>query len=269
MEGHQLLSDEHADENGLPICNVCGEKRYIINPLNNRLCYCLCSCQKEALNKKEEDLKKRQQDVKIEQLKLTSLLGKRYKNVTFENTEVDEENLGIYSRVKRYAEKYDEMLKNGYGFYVYGKNGVGKTHLLACLCNYLTERFQTCAFTNFLNIAEEIRQSYSDDHFESDVITKYSKVSFLFIDDFGKESYKKLKSDTNNLWLEEKIFEILNNRYNNMLPTIFSSNYSLKEMVQAFGFDKAIIDRIFELSTQIFEMKGRNRRYDLSSRGCW
>ncbi len=266
MEKYELKEDEHADENGLPVCNKCGELRYTINPNNKQIYFCMCKCQSEAKKREQEEFTKRQQDIKIEQLKLTSLLGKRYRNATFENTQIDNQNFEIYQSTQRYAAKYDEMLKNGYGFYVYGKNGVGKTHLLACLCNYLTEHLQTCAFTNFLNIAEDIKSTYIKEQCEGNVIEKYSKVGFLFIDDFGKESYKKLKSDKENLWLEEKIFEILNNRYNNMLPTIFSSNYSLEEMVKNFAFDKGIVERIYELSTRIFEMKGPNRRYNLATK---
>ncbi len=256
----EIKENEHADEKGLPICDKCNTPRYAIKPDTNEVFRCLCKCQSEEQNAKMEEEKKQQQTIKIEQKKLHSLLGKRYKNVSFENTEINADNQAIYDKVKEYAEHYVDMIDKGNGFYVYGVSGIGKTHLLACLCNYLTDRLQDCAFTSFLNIAEDIKSSFSGEQSEENIIAKYSRITFLFIDDFGKESYKKLKSEGNNGWIEEKIFEILNNRYNNMLPTIFSSNYAPEEMTSKFGFDSAIVDRIFELSTIVFKMTGRNRR---------
>ncbi len=263
LENYKLNEDEHLDENHLPVCNKCGMKRYIINPFNNQIQICLCKCQKANFDEQQARFESQQLSIKIEKTRFLSLLGKRYQNVNFDNSELDSQNIEIYSKVKDYAEHYEEMLNKGLGFYIYGKNGVGKTHLLACLCNYLIEHAQACCFTNFLNISENLKEAYISKQEESGVIEKYSRVNFLIIDDLGKESFKKIKSDTENLWLEEKIFEILNNRYNNMLPTIFSSNYSLIELSTVFGFDKGIVDRIYEFSSSIFEMKGKNRRYSV------
>ncbi len=269
FKSYQLNDDEYLDENNLPVCSICGMKRYIINPVNNQVCICLCKCQKEKSEEQQAKFARLQLSIKIEKAKFLSLLGRRYLHATFNNSEITAQNLEIYRKIKDYAERHEEMLKKGFGFYVYGANGVGKTHLLACLCNYLIEQVQACCFTNFLNIAEDLKRAYVSKQDESNVIAKYSKVNFLIIDDLGKESYKKIRSDDENLWLEEKIFEILNNRYNAMLPTIFSSNYSLTELCTVFGFDKAIIDRIYEMSNKVFEMKGPNRRFSNQHQECW
>ena len=65
MANYELKEDEHADENGLPVCNKCGEKRYIVNPFNNQVCFCLCRCQSEVKEKEKQELLRKQQTMKM------------------------------------------------------------------------------------------------------------------------------------------------------------------------------------------------------------
>ena len=243
----------------LETCEKCGQNRFIISPDGIKV-KCLCKCQKEELEQKELLEQKMQHDIMVKEKRTCSLLGKRYANASFETAELDENNKTAYSVAKSYCEKYKDMLDKGYGFYIHGPVGTGKTHLIACVCNYLTDKLQDCAFTNFMNITNDIKKSYSSTESTESVLDKYSKVPFLFIDDLGKESYRKANGD--GAWLEEQLFLILNNRYNNMLPTFFSSNYSIEEFSSSFGFDNAIVDRIKAMATKTLNLKGKNRRAD-------
>lgn len=238
-------------------CEKCGQDLFIVSPDGKKF-KCLCKCQKEAMLQAELDIQRKQHDYQVAQKKTCSLLGKRYANATFETAQIDANNEQAYKIAQSYCDKYKEMLDKGFGFYVCGPVGTGKTHLLACVCNFLTERLQDCAFTNFMNICNEIKQTYNSSASTENVLDKYSKMPFLFIDDLGKESYKKANGDAG--WLDEQLFLILNNRYNNMLPTFFSSNYDIEEFVTEFGFDNAIIDRIKAMATRIINLKGENRR---------
>ena len=56
------------------------------------------------------------------------------------------------------------------------------------------------------------------------------------------------------------LLEVLNARYNNGKPTIFSSNYSISELADAFALDKAIIERINEMSTRVIKLEGDDFR---------
>ena len=253
------MSDEHFNEKGYPVCDICGGDRFFVNPEDETLVVRVrCKCQSEKYTKQQEESQRKIDAAKIELTKVQSLLGKRYANATFETAEICEDNKKAYQVVKSYAEKYKTMLEKGYGFYVYGENGCGKTHLIACLCNYLTEKGQKCIFTNFTNIANDIRKTYNTNEITENVIEKYSRVPFLFLDDFGKEGYKKTNGDAG--WIDEQLFTILNNRYNNMLPTIFSSNYSLEELTTRLSYDIAITDRAYEMATRQIHLKAKNRR---------
>ena len=83
---------------------------------------------------------------------------------------------------------------------------------------------------------------------QKDFIKKITTVPVLFIDDFGTEIYKK-NSDDN--WVQELTYNIINARYNNCLPIIYTSNYSLKECLENRGLANKTIDRIFETTVQI------------------
>lgn len=241
------------------VCSVCGCSKVVTMPDGTKF-KCLCQCEKTRMQNEERELNLKQLKVQIEHKKAQSLLGKRYKDATFETAVIDENNEKAIEVIKSYAIKCDEMLDKGYGMYIYGKNGCGKTYLTACLCNYLTERNKKCIFTNFSSIFNEMKTTYSrqvDDTQES-VIDKYSKVPFLIIDDFGKEMRKREGESLG--WADEQMFIILNNRYNNMLPTIFTSNYSLDDATNDFNLEPSTLDRISSLSTKKVYVGGGSRR---------
>ncbi len=127
--------------NSEEICSVCGAK--ILRTAEfmgiKRTFRVMCKC----MQKQQEEEKIRQENQermrKIEKLKRLSLLGERYKNATFENskTGINSSFDGAFKRCRKYCELYEETIKNGYGIYLFGDKGVGKTHLTACMANDL------------------------------------------------------------------------------------------------------------------------------------
>ena len=53
---------------------------------------CLCECQSEEIDKELEDKKKQEQIEKFQRLQQGSILGKKYKDTTFANTDIDRGN---------------------------------------------------------------------------------------------------------------------------------------------------------------------------------
>ena len=51
-------------------------------------------------------------------------------------------------------------------------------------------------------------------------------------------------------------------RYNEMLPTIFTSNYSLGDLVTECGVAARTVDRIAEMSSAVLKITGKSRRLD-------
>ena len=126
------------------------------------------------------------------------------------------------------------------------------------MVNELIKQHRPTLFTNFFEISQIIRGTFnSSKNNEIDMIEKISNIDFLFIDDLGTEKVTKNGEDN---WLQEKIFEILNKRYNNKKPTVFTSNYSLEELINARGLMEKTVDRILEMSSLILKIEGESHR---------
>lgn len=245
-------------------CKICNEplETIIIHPFTGeeRKVNCVCKCTIDKMKEEEEKRRNYERQLEIDKLRKNSLLGDRYKDVNFENTTIGENKSfdEAYKRCKNYCEVSSKVLEEGYGIYLYGNSGVGKTHITACMVNELIKQNRPTLFTNFFEISQIIKSTFNNKkHNESDMIDKIATIDFLFIDDLGTEKVTKDGEDT---WLQEKIFEIINKRYNNKKPTIFTSNYSLSELINDRGLMKKTVDRILEMSTLILKVEGKSHR---------
>lgn len=270
---HNLVNEDNTYiKDGLKHCSVCNEPlQTIINhPFTGeeRIVNCICKCEVEKMKREEEERRNFERQKEIEKLQKSSLLGDRYKNTRFDNTIIGENNMfdEAFKRCRNYCEVSSKVLENGYGIYIYGDSGTGKTHLTACMVNELIKQHRPTLFTNFFEISQIIRGTFkSNKDNEIDMIDKISNIDFLFIDDLGTEKVTKNGEDN---WLQEKIFEILNKRYNNKKPTVFTSNYSLEELISARGLMEKTVDRILEMSSLILKIEGvshriKNRKTDI------
>ena len=248
-------------EDGLYYCTKCHTLRETekIVPVFERRMPVMCKCMREAEQKaKEKDEYNRKMQM-VDRIRSASLLGERYKDTTFANTDlsVGGEFEKAFHRCRRYCEIADDALEKGYGIYIYGNSGTGKTHLTACICNELINQYRQCLFTNFFEISKLIRSTYNRNTEAEGVIKRICEIDFLFIDDLGTEILRKNGEDN---WLQEQVFDIINKRYNNEKPTIFSSNYSLNELIEQRGMMEKTVDRIMEMSTAIIKLNGASYR---------
>lgn len=250
--------------NNNDICLVCGQQ------LKREAVICgikysfrvMCKCEEERRKKEDEERKMLDKMRRIENLKSLSLLGERYKDVTFENSKTgfnssfDE----AFNRCKKYAEIYEEVLKNGYGIYLFGDKGVGKTHITACMANYLISKCVPVLFTNLFEISKAVKSTFSREssQTEQDLIQKFSNIEILFFDDLGTEIFNKNSGET---WLQGLLFDLINKRYNNKKATIFSSNYSLNSLINERGIMEKTVDRISEMTQgAVIKISGNSLR---------
>lgn len=251
-------------------CSLCNTPRQTIinNPFTGepRKVNCICQCQAEKMRQEELEARNREKQREIDKLQKQSLLGDRYKNVRFDNTKTgynakfDE----AYRRCKNYCEVSSKVLENGYGIYIFGDKGTGKTHLTACMVNELINQYKTVLFTNFFEISKMIRSTFNKkSETEEEFINKISNIDFLFIDDIGSEVLKKNDEDT---WLQGIVFDVINKRYNNKKPTVFTSNHSLQELITQRGLMPKTVDRMLEMANLILKIEGDS--YRLEARNC-
>lgn len=77
---------------------------------------------------------------------------------------------------------------------------------------------------------------------EEDIIDQYSNIEMLVLDDLGAEKQSE--------WALQTLYLIINKRYENLRPTIITSNMSLDELGDALGNDR-IPSRIYAMCEQV------------------
>lgn len=105
-----------------------------------------------------------------------------------------------------------------------GVNGCGKTHLAAAIGNYQVRQGKPVFFVVVTDLLDHLRSTFSpqsnisyDEFFE-----KIKKSPLLILDDFGEQSATS--------WAQEKLYQLINYRYNAALPTVITTCLSLDEI---------------------------------------
>lgn len=253
--------DEYIGENGLPYCKNCKTPRWYVSEDHKFCTRMACKCKEEQMKREEEEEARRKRIDEFNNRSKLSLLGARYRNKMFKHATITDSNRAAYEKFINYVKHSKEVKENNIGLYIYGDNSSGKTYATACICNELLWKGHQCVYTNLATILNEIRGSYDGNGIgESDILNRLCYYDFAFIDDLGKEFIGREYNASSSKWAEEKLFEILNARYNAHKPTIFSSNYSIAELQSVLGLDKAIVERINEMATRVIKLEGDDFR---------
>ncbi len=105
-----------------------------------------------------------------------------------------------------------------------GVHGSGKTHLTAAMANDRLSRGLPTLFINTPDLLDALRASFGGEGSGSydKVFFEVRATPFLILDDFGAQSSTS--------WAKEKLYQILNYRYNAQLPTVITTNQTLEEI---------------------------------------
>lgn len=248
----------------MPYCKKCKTARFFSIEGGEFAHRCACKCQEEETRKQREAEERQKRMDEFNKRKRLSLLGKRYQNLMFSNATITDSNREAYAKCRNYVSKSKEVVEHNIGLYIYGDNSSGKTFLTACMCNELVWKGYRCIYTNLASILNEIRSSYDGNGMgECALLLNLRSYDFAFIDDIGKEFLGREYSAGSAKWAEEKFFEVINERYNAQKPTIFSSNYSIGELISVLGLDKAIVERVNEMATRVIKLEGDDFRSDV------
>lgn len=262
-----LQEDEYLGDDSLPYCKKCKTKRWFSTDDGKWAVRVMCDCQAAEAKKRQDEEERRKYLDEFYNRRELSLLGNRYKSANFSTATITANNLEAFEKAKSYVKNLQEVLKNNIGLYAYGDNSTGKTYLTACICNELLWRKQNCIYTNLASMLDYISASYNGrGDGKGGLLARIKACDFVFIDDFGKEFLGREAQPTSSKWAEEKLFEVLNERYNAQKPTIFSSNFSIGELISVLGLDKAIVERVNEMATRVIKLEGDDFRSDVCKR---
>lgn len=178
------------------------------------------------------------------------------KDASFDNIYMeDKERFKTIKAIKDFSKEYIAG-KNPKGMYLHGNFGCGKTYLISALFNELAKKGYK---SSIIFWPEFLRQVFYDDFKEK--FESVKKVPLLLIDDIGAEGLTAWNRD-------EVLCPLLQYRMDNMLPTFFTSNLSIKELETHLANSKNDVDviksrriicRIEQLTSDI-EMISKNLR---------
>jgi len=151
--------------------------------------------------------------------------------------------------------------KRGYNLFVWSEqNGTGKTTLLHKLAIFFwNKRFDLKyqqPFMLFGQVSELFKKAkdYIFSDAEIDIFSVMQECQILFIDDIDKAG-KLTEFEMENLRL------VINYRYANIKPILFTSNSSLDQLLSKGVIDPAIYSRLNE-TCHIIQLKGKDNRFD-------
>ncbi|KAK9680678.1 Conserved phage C-terminus [Popillia japonica] len=259
--GEKLLPDKQEDPKVCSICNGTGfkhwrdeEGHFFADP---------CECQKEILKQRRlsfAEIPEKYKDATLETFSISAYESPKSKDIARQ----------ACKGIKYYLDNFNSLKSAGMGLYIHSNTkGSGKTRMAASVANHIMQNTTLQArFATSTRIITEI-QSIWDDKTGTQSVSKLlndlsrisvlisiwddktgtqsvskllndlSRISVLIIDDFGTEIHKA--------WVEEKFYQIINERYINNLPTIFTSNCRLEQL----KYDDRITNRIEEKTFQI------------------
>ena len=133
-----------------------------------------------------------------------------------------------------------------------GGYGAGKTHLAAAITNYNIDLGRPAIFVVVPDLLDHLRAAFGPTS-ESGVDERLETIRetpLLILDDLGAHHSTP--------WAQEKLFQILNHRYNSRLPTVITTNQRLEELDPRIGSRLADLDlsQIFEIPAPDFRQGG-------------
>lgn len=174
---------------------------------------------------------------------LTVNIPPRFADATFETYQAVNTQAGSNRDICReYAETWLSRKAAGEGLLLCGTPGTGKTHLAASIARHVADKAQESVFiTTAARIIRAFRRTWAGNPEigELDVLAKYCEPGLLIVDEIGVQY--GTDSERNIL------FEVINDRYEDMLPTILISNLPLNELSALLG--ERVVDRMIEGGT--------------------
>ena len=126
-----------------------------------------------------------------------------------------------------------------------GGNGTGKTHLAMCLAK------DGATYRRLPDIFREVRSFYSlHGDSEEEVLDYCGACELLIIDEIGRQKFSDFEMNL--------FFEIIDRRWNNVLPTTLITNLTAEEFSKLYNV--AILDRLrpVEVRFNWESMRGKN-----------
>lgn len=202
-----------------PICQGAGYLRYDVpvdDPRFGELIVCECT---------RAELEEKRQRLLLERSQLTDL-----RHFTFERwlRKVKEGRPPATSPDAAYtiARKFaaDPHFTDRPWLFLYGSKGTGKTHLAAAIGNERIRLGQPAIFMVVPDLLDHLRATFNptSDTTYDELFESLRNTQLLILDDLGTQSASP--------WAREKLYQLINHRYNRRIPTVITMNVEADEI---------------------------------------
>jgi DNA replication protein DnaC len=142
-------------------------------------------------------------------------IQKRYAHCELSNFEQHYDSLrDAYRKAVRFVDQFPAVDK---GLLLIGENGVGKTHLaVAVLKAVIRNKRIQGYFYESGDLLKLLKDTYASDTNEMDVLRPVLEADLLVLDDLGVEKTSE--------WVQETLGHVVNIRYSERRPTVFTTN---------------------------------------------
>ncbi len=141
------------------------------------------------------------------------------------NPEVRAQLLQAHRISEHYVNRFFDAKENRFresGLIYVGPPGIGKTHLAVPVLSELVERYLARArFVHFTALLHQIRSSFDPQTKDTkhSILRPIIDAELLVLDELGAQKPTE--------WVMDTLYLVINTRYTQRLPTIFTTNYSL------------------------------------------
>ncbi len=235
----QRLLQPMADKVRQATCNKHGKYSAVIMQGHDSGCP---ACMRESNSKEAKAevtaLLKQNERLKVTARFAAADIPRRFAECRFAGWLTDtEDQVRILSVAAEYAENFEVMLADGRCMIFCGMPGTGKTHLAVATLYRVLEQGFTGRYLPLSAATRMVKDTWrSSDKTEDMVLAELSEPDLLVLDEAGVQ----FETDTEAM----VIYEIVNARYEQGKPIIFTSNDSIEEMVKTLG--ARVIDRLRE-----------------------
>src|SRR2546421_1032075 len=120
-----------------------------------------------------------------------------------------------------------------------GRNGCGKTHLAAAIANQHLVQGSLVLFATWPDLLDHLRATFAPTSpvVYDQLFSSMREAELLVLDDLGSEQ--------NSPWASEKLFQLLNYRYNSRFPTVITTNsmrlQTVDERIRSRLMDRSLV----------------------------
>lgn len=228
-------------------CDQHGEylERILTGPEFNGRCPTKTSLCPACVQAELDDIDARLHALRIEDLLDDAGIARRFEDCEFANYHaVNDAAARNLAACQRYADTWKERFELGTGLVMTGNCGTGKNHLAISLVKAIIRKhLARVEITDVMRLTRAVKNTWrhNSELSEDEVIYRFASLDLLIIDEVGVQFGTPTEATI--------LQEIINARYESVLPTILISNLTFDQLKEAIG--ERIVDRVTD--------GGRNR----------